>query len=43
MYFPFVIFVFFVVRPISNVSNWSFPDNRIKIFFAAYFFISVIT
>jgi len=26
MYFPFVVFV---VRPISDVSSWSFPDNRI--------------
>ncbi len=31
MCFPFVSFVFFVVRYISTVFNWSFPDNRVKV------------
>jgi hypothetical protein len=29
MCLPFVIFVFFVVRYISTVFNWRFPDNRV--------------
>jgi dTDP-4-amino-4,6-dideoxygalactose transaminase len=31
MCFPFVIFVFFVVRNISGILNWSFPDNHVKL------------
>jgi hypothetical protein len=34
--FPFVIFVFFVVRTISDVSNWSFQDNRVIQFWTRY-------